>query len=380
MAASIRYLEIFETLKMEILGGKYASCRSFPSAMALAIRFKTTRATVRRALDHLRNQGLVGSRQGASTYLTKAAKSRKIGLILPGVAYSEFFPPIVSEISRLSQKEDYNLLLGDVSSKSPEKRVVAAKKISCEFVRQGVAGVLYQPLELVDDVQRVNKDVLSVFDKAGIPVVIIDNDFVSGPHRAMYAYDAVGIDNVTAGAIAAEHLIELGVRRLAFQKRPKCSSSVNDRCRGVVSAFRFRTQTLKTSVLVAEPDDVNALRRHLRRFKPEAFVCGNDSAAVALKQSFERLGKRVPDDVLLVGFDDLKFAKIVSPQLTTVRQPCEKIAETAFYRLLAKIVNPMLTPVRILLPVDLVVRESTKRVVHKRLSTVRQVDKKECQK
>lgn len=184
---------------------------------------------------------------------------------------------------------------------------------------------------------------------------------MSHPRSDGHAYDVVGIDNVAAGALVAEHLVGLGVRRIAFQKRPKCSSSVNDRWRGVASASLFGASSLRTSALVAEPDDVDAVRRHLRRFRPEAFVCGNDAAAVALKQSLERLGKRVPDDVLLAGFDDVQFAKIVSPQLTTVRQPCETIAETAFYRLLARIANPSLTPVHVALPVSLVVRGSTAR-------------------
>lgn len=354
-----KYRQVYETLRSSILSGKYPADRPMPSLRSLVRKHGFSTITIRRAFDELERQGLIARRRGSGTFVSKSGSARKIGLIVPGMAYSEFFPPIVSEISRLSQKEDYNLLFGDIVSKSPERRVLAAKKMTREFVEQGVAGVLYQPLELVENVEDVNCEILSAFDRAGVPVVILDNDFMSHPRQEGQAYDVVGIDNVAAGALVAEHLVGLGVRRIAFQKRPKCSSSVNERWRGVASAFLLGAPSLRTSVLVAEPDDETAVRRHLRRFRPEAFVCGNDAAAVALKQSLERVGKRVPEDVLLAGFDDVQFAKIVSPQLTTVHQPCEKIAETAFYRLLARIANPSLTPVRIALPVSLVVRGST---------------------
>ena len=361
-----KYSTLLDTLKSEILSGKYLSNAPFPSVRALIGRFKLSDRTVRHALDELFAQGLISRKQGRGTFVTSQAMSRKIGLMVPGMAYSEFFPPIVGEISRLSQKENYNLMFGDVWSKSPDRRVLLAKKLTRELVAQRVAGVLYQPLELVDDVERVNRDILSVFDRAGIPVVIIDNDFKFAPHRSGYAYDVVGIDNVAAGTLVGEYLSGLGVRRVAFQKRPKCASSVNDRWRGVASVPLFGDSSLRTSVLISEPDDKNAVRRHLRRFNPDAFVCGNDAAAVVLKQTLEGLGKHVPDDVMLVGFDDVKFAKIVTPQLTTICQPCEKIAETAFYRLLDRVKNPALTPVKISLPVNLVVRGSTARAVRKK--------------
>ena len=119
------------------------------------------------------------------------------------------------------------------------------------------------------------------------------------------------------------------------------------------------------AVLTAEPDDVASVKRHLRRGRPDAFVCGNDAAAISLKRTLEGLGYRIPDDIMLVGFDDVAYANIVSPRLTTVRQPCKEIAGAAFRRLLARIADPTLPVFSIFLPVRLMVRESTK-VLEKR--------------
>ena len=361
MVRDTKYRSLFETLKANVLSGKYGNGKAFPSVRALIRRHGLSNSTVLHALDELVRQGLICREQGRGTFVVDRGASRRIGLIVPGVAYSEFFPPIVSRISCLSQKEGFHLLFGDIASKSPRLRVREARRFAKDLVGQGVAGVLYQPMELVDDGERVNREILSIFDRAHIPVVILDNDFLQSPHRG--GYDVVGIDNVAAGAIVAEHLIGCGVERISFQKRSLCSASVNARLRGVISTLPVGRCHVACNILEAEPDDVAAVRRHLRTCKPDAFVCGNDTAAVALKQTLETLGRRVPDDIMLVGFDDVRFAKIVSPPLTTIHQPCDLIGETAFDRLLERINDPSLAPLSLLLPIELVVRGSTKNVV-----------------
>ena len=350
------YVEVADELCADIRAGKYSSSHSFPSLTRIMRRFGVTRVTAMRIVDELKRRGVITA-VPRSGILVKNV-NRTIGLIVPGIAYSEFFPPIVSEISRLAQKEGYTLLFGDVSSRSAEQRACAAKRLAKGFALQNVAGVLYQPIELVDDAERANREILSIFGRANAPVVILDSDFVPAPRRG--CYDVVGIDNHSAGMLAATHLLALGVRRIGFLKRPKCSASVNDRLRGVVSAIFSRLGDVdKRLVLESEPTDVNAVRRYLRRYKPQAVICGNDTAAVDLMRSFGKLGLKVPDDIMLVGFDDVKCASIVTPRLTTVRQPCAQIAKTAFYSLLRRIENPDLPPKTISLPVELIVREST---------------------
>jgi len=352
------YVEIADDIGKSIRSGKYASGSACPSLTQIMRRYDVTRVTASRAVGELKKRGFVSCERGRGTFVTREA-NRAIGLIIPGVAYSEFFPPIVSEISRLAQANDYTLLFGDVAAKTPEKRAVMARKLAREFVAQQVSGVLYQPIEMLEDTETANREILSCFDRAKVPVVIIDNDFSAYSRRK--DYDVVGIDNVAAGALVAEHLLGKGVRRISFQKRPKCSASVHARQRGVVSALTLAGVRTHCAELVAEPGDAAAVRRHLRQCRPEAFVCGNDAAAVALMQTLAALRCRVPDDVLVAGFDDVKLAKVVTPQLTTVRQPCEAIAGAAFRRLLDRIRDPAQSPVKFSLPIELVVRASTVR-------------------
>lgn len=347
-----------DALKAEILSGKYSARRAIPSETQLSRKFNVSRTTVRKALEALHHEGWIRSVRGRGTFVTRQGASRKIGLVVPGVSYSEFFPPIVDEISRLTRDSGYTLLLGNAVDGNPEERARQTVSFVREFVEEGVAGVVYQPIELIAGAEAANRAALSVLDGADVPVVIIDSDFTKSPRRS--GYDVVGIDNVAAGMAVAEHLMSLGVSKIHFQSRPLCSASVSDRRCGVMVAMSAAGSAARNfRDFKADPDDLAALRAHLRRGRPEAFVCGNDTAAVRLKMSLETLGLRVPDDIRLVGFDDVKYAKIVTPQLTTVHQPCAKIAEVAFRRLLARIADPSLQPCTIALPADLVVRASS---------------------
>lgn len=354
--------EIIATLRKEILGGKYlAEANPFPSERALARRFGATRSAVAQALQNLSAKGYLVRRRGAGTFLTKTARriGGPIGLIVPGVAYSDFFSALVSGVSRCAQRAERTLLFGDVSAKDAKQRVAQAKRFAETLVREGVSGVICQPLEFVDDTEARNREILSVFADAQVPVVLIDCDFVKPPRRS--DYDLVSIDNESAGGRLAEHLLAAGARNVHFLMHADKSANMYRRVNGVMNALRMRGVASEGGVIDARPDDAAAIRRHLRKFRPDAIVCGTDLTAALLKNTLDGLGLRVPDDVLLAGFDDTSAARVMTPQLTTIHQPCGLIAETAFDRLLRRIVNPALPPTEILLPAPLAVRASTRR-------------------
>lgn len=230
-----KYGALLDTLKNEILSGKYRSNFPFPSVRALISRFKLSDRTVRHALDELYAQGLISRKQGRGTFITGRSVSRKIGLIIPGVAYSEFFPPIVSQISKMAQDAGYTLLFADVMSSNPEARARKAKNFAAVLVKERVAGVIYQPLEFLANADQLNHEIVSIFERAGIPVVLLDYDIVSPPERSRY--DIVGINNPDAGYRIASHLIACGARKIHFLMRPNWAPSVCNRLRGVVTAI-----------------------------------------------------------------------------------------------------------------------------------------------
>lgn len=362
MACS-KYRQILAELKGQILEAAFDAAHPFPSESALARAKGTTRNTVHRAYSELRRMGLIEGEPGALPRIARRAVSRKLGLIVPGVAYSEFFQPIMSEISRLAQRHGYTLLFGNVTSRDPVRRAAQAKRFAQKLVEEGVAGVICQPLEFIEDAVEPNAELLSVFDEAGVPVVLIDYDIVPPPERSRY--DLVGINNFQAGSRLAGHLLSVGARKIDFVMRPNCGWSVHARRDGVQAAV-WRDRQAASRVLVAEPDDLAALKRHLRRGRPDAFVCGNDTVAAKFKQTLAKAKLRVPDDVLLAGFDDVQIAALLTPPLTTVRQPCAAIGARAFATLVRRIAQPGAEPQEICLSAPLIVRESTKRSPHDR--------------
>lgn len=356
-----RQFEVYSTLRNDILGGRYALVR-FPSERSLAMRFKVSRATIARCLADLAREGLIARSRGRGTFITRQGTSRKIGLVLPGmVSYSAYFQLIVAELTRIAQAESYELLLGRISSKDIKSRTREVRELAAEFIKSKVAGIIYQPLEYVDDADEANARILAVFNKAGIPVVLLDSDILPPPSRS--PYDCVTIDNVDAGERVANHVFEWGAKNICFFMLPGMLSTVAKRIRGVIcSAILHGQRWTHENVVVAQPDDKAAVRRMMRRrFRPDAIICENDMVAGELLKTLAELKVKVPDDVMLAGFDDMQSARQSTPTLTSIHQPGKEIAETVFGRLVSRIFRPDLPTISISLPAPLVIRDSTKR-------------------
>lgn len=353
-----KYRTICETLKSEILGGKYSSGHRFPSEAQLVRRFGGSRITVIHALQELNRLGLIVRRKGQGSFLSRRAANygRSIGLIVP-ISRGEIFPPICREVTRLAQQDGYSIRLADFFAVDAGSRVSEARRIAESLAAQNVLGVIFHLTDGVADAVRMNEAALSVFDAAGIPVVLTDCDVTGYPVRSRY--DVVGADDVDAGYRLTCHVIERGAKRLVFFMPKFGGTSFENRSRGFRAAVDAAPRC-RGSVVTGVPEDVPAVKRMMRRGDaPDAVVCGNDRVAAALMATLASIGKRVPDDVLVAGFDDVNFASLVSPRLTTMHQSCAEIGSTAYRTLLARVEDPSLPPRTVSLTSPLVVRAST---------------------
>ena len=352
---------LYTQLKGEILSGRYAESRVFPSEVALARRFGVSRSMLTNVVRELEREGLVSRHQGRGTFVKKRIVSRKIGLIVPGVAVTDFFKPVVSEINRLARDAGYELRFGEVWSVVREERIAQVRELAAEFIKGNFAGVIYEPLAgPVGD--EINPHILELFDKKKIPVVLLDCDIVPFPERSRY--DVVGVNDIEAGARIAKHLLSAGAKRIHFLICELCPMTFLNRLAGAESQLKLAGVKMPKggNGLYAEADDLKTFKRHLKKQarRPDAFICSNDAIAAVFKQTLEKAGLRVPEDVMLTGFADLSVASLMTPPLTTVRQNREQMAETAFRRLMERIACPSLPPCDLFLPAQLVVRGSTK--------------------
>ena len=347
--------EVFEALRREILAGKYDADRRLPSETALSHRFGVSRPTVSRATLDLRREGLIVTRKGAASVITRFAQNATgaLGLVVPGENYAEIFKPLDRRLAHLADRSGWDLIRGEIMGADPKVRAREARRLAYQFAKERVCGVFFQPIEFLKDSAKASEDIVRYFEKAGIAVVLLDYDIAPPPERSRY--DVVGIDNFAAGLAIGRHLVRTGAKRIAFLHRPNAAPTVTNRMRGVAAAAveSGGFWSLKGNVLFAEPDNCRAVSKFLKNGLPDAFVAGNDVAAAALGETLARIGGGA-EKIRLAGFDDVEVAAKLG--LTTVRQPLDAIAEVAMQTLVSRIKTPDLPPRTILLDAELVVR------------------------
>jgi len=190
-------------------------------------------------------------------------------------------------------------------------------------------------------------------------------------HRSVPGVTNISIDHRTAVLYALQHLAELGHREIAFMKGPLISSDTEDRWNSILEVARELGIRIQPELVVElnDPDGCAAsapeysypfAKELLRRDRPfTALFAYNDNAAIAAIRMFQDAGLRVPEDVSVVGFDDIQAAAYTNPTLTTVRQPLERIGEIAASTLLDQIEKRADYVAEIAIEPEFVARQST---------------------
>ncbi len=373
MNTAPKHSEISRHLLTEIAAGKYGSSGRMPSEAQLVKQFGVSRPTVARAFRDLAAEGIVERRAGSGTYVRSAnnvvTATRQIGLLIPGLGTTEIFEIICGELASLARRSEYTLLWGGSAHPRLDQNGSRehARELCEQFIERRVMGVFFAPFELTKGQDEVNRSISDRFSEAGIPLVLLDRDLAPFPHSS--AFDVVGLDNVAAGYLLVEHLIKLGHQRIVFVVRPLSAPTVERRFAGVRESLlghkiEFSPDWLQTG----DPQDPRFVNGLLAGRRWDAIICANDLTAAQLIHTIGKCRRRVPQDVCVVGFDDAKYATLVSVPLTTIQQPCKDIAVTAFQAMLSRIAEPTLPARKILLAPRLVVRESCGAYLQRRAS------------
>ena len=363
-----KHRKLYDLLKGEILEGKYGVARAFPSEAQLSRRCDCSRITVRKALDELRHEGLIRCRQGKGTVVTEQAGTKTFGLILPGVSRYEYFQPLAMELARIAQSNHCAFLFANIDAMEPNELRHDVRELAADFIRRHVSGVVYHPLEFLSPEDTTNIDIVSVFKRAKIPVVLLDSDVVMPP--AQSDFDVISIDNALAAESLTDHLLSSGARSVGIAMLPKMFPNMMERVRGVGNAMLLAGKPWSMSnVLLADPTDLKSIRGFMKAHpRLDAFVCQNDALAADLARSLVKLRYSIPDDIMLAGFDGMDISRIMTPPLTTIRQPYAEISHMAFDVLMHRVRGSNCSPVRMFLPGRLVVRSSTQRTDRKTAS------------
>lgn len=334
-----------------------------PSEAQLVRRFGVSRPTVARALSMLASEGLLERRAGSGTFAKHSAHAgvspKLLALLIPGLGNTEIFQLIGGEIASLARMHDYGLVWGgsEQASSDPSDGLRQSEQLCRQFIDRRVSGVFFAPYELVKEKEATNRAMAVMLREAGIPVVLLDRDLTPFPSRS--DFDLVGINNISGGYLLAEHLLKLGCTRIHYVARPLSAPTVDARIAGVREGLsRWNIPTEPGWLHIGDFEDRNFVRRLTGPARPEAYICANDHTAALLLGVLRKANIRVPEDVRVVGFDDVKFATLVSPSLTTIQQPCREIAMTAFRAMLDRQADPTLPACHLSLSPRLVIRDS----------------------
>ena len=358
----MKYLEIYASLKADIVNRVFAKGKRLPGEPELCRRFGTARNTVRQALDLLHRQGLIEKRKGEGTFITQRGerKTGLIGLLMPNFTSARFFNVLKKELEANAKGLGYRIAAETTATGTPRQIIDHVRTAARRLAVERVEGVIFRP-HLDPLCTECNLEILHLFQNTETPVVLIDSDVATPPERS--TCDLVAVDNIAAGRRIAAHLLDSGRRRIAFlMSGLSIGSNANwsNRLFGLAGEIAVQGIDDGVQTLRFMPNDASALAALFRsRKRPDAIVCGNDETACCLIETLAAIGKRIPDDVAVVGFDDDSCARASVPPLTTIRQPTPLIAKTALKTLLARIRYPNNDPREILLDAPLIARAST---------------------
>ncbi|WP_168166108.1 LacI family DNA-binding transcriptional regulator [Bosea sp. PAMC 26642] len=278
--------------------------------------------------------------------------SMTIGVLLPDFA-NPVYSEIIKGLDRVMARRGYATLIA--STENDEAKRLAATDA---FIRRQVDGLVVISQSLLSaELQR--------FSDAGLPAVFVHRKPIDHPDGAgSVAFDYVGMDNVGGLDAAVAHLARLGHRRIGLIGGPQRSSAAKERTIGFLGAVRRLGLDGAPNLIVDGNyefvDGLDCARRLLAlRKRPTAIVAANDLMAFAAMDVAQQMGLTVPNDLSVVGVDDIFVAVFPMISLTTVKQPAREIGESAGLRLLERFDADNLPPKIVTLPADLVVRHST---------------------
>ncbi len=352
-----KYQQIIESLRQNLEAGRYRNGARLPSEAELMRRFGVSRMTVVKAMQHLQQAGLLVRRAGSGTYASDQVTGEKpvFGLIIPDLGETEIFEPICKGMAASPNLAGHSLSWGQSISRTNKED--AAEQLCEQYIAQQVSGVFFAPLEFAPHRDAVNRRVLKMLKSARIPVVLLDRCALDYPARS--DYDIVGLDNRRAGFVVADHLIRQGARRLGFLALEGSAETVDDRIVGYREALYLHGRMPDRELLLrADPRDAETLATAIRSRQIDGLVCANDWTAAQAMRTLLGLGMRIPEDVRIAGFDDVRYAELLPVALTTMQQPCLAIGAAAIATMLDRISNPHLAPRSVLLNGRLVVRKS----------------------
>jgi DNA-binding LacI/PurR family transcriptional regulator len=358
-----KFKRLINLLRQEIVNSKLTPGDKFLTELEIAEKYNVSRGIVREAIQSLVHEGLVTRTAGKGTFITapeqRANKQIKsINILLPYMNASDFISKINRAIEDTAFNRDYQVTVSNTSNNFEKLDKYFDQIIN----NQSSAGIIFIPLhtKLVND---GNLSFIKKVQEHNLPLVIVDR--LPLTENQPLDFDYVLTDNFHGGYIGTKHLIELGHERIGYIG-DFVLSSAQDRFNGYKKALEennipFDVNLTNRTEQLCEWDKQGKITGQLMSLTnpPTAIFAEHDGLAQNVLDNLYRMGMKVPDDISLIGYDDLDFSEGLFVPLTTVRQPINQEGTLATEILLDKIEGKTKELKQVVLPVELIVRKST---------------------
>jgi LacI family repressor for deo operon, udp, cdd, tsx, nupC, and nupG len=271
----------------------------------------------------------------------RTARTRLIVALLPDIA-NPFFSEVIRGIEQVAYEKGYSVLLGETQSNLVREQayadMVAARQVDgmITMFHRVPAIPMDGRLPLVNACEYVKDSAIS----------------------------SVYVDNVAAAEAAIDYLVALGHRDIAFIAGPSSSPICVDREQGYHLALKRAGIAVDPALTAVGDFSIEAGERAIEMFRTQgrtfsAVFCSNDEMAIGAMRALSSAGLRIPEDVSVIGFDDIRFSRYTTPPLTTLSQPKNALGREAMTMLIEILNDPTVPPRKRVLSAELVVRGST---------------------
>ncbi len=319
-----KYELIIKNLKRDINEGIYEADTKIPSENQLAEQYDVSRQTVRKALSQLIKEGYLYAVHGSGTFvakrMVKRGNSKNIAVVSTYMS-DYIFPRVIQGINKVLDENGYSIILKTTNNSRKGEAWCLE-----ELLSKNIDGLIIEPSQSAISCQH--QVLYDQMDAMGIPYV-----FIQGCYEAMMDRPYVMLDDVDGGRLITDHLINLGHRRIAGIFKADDIQGIM-RHKGYVKA-------LQSAGIAYDPDLViwyhtkdrnirpmEGLMRILETGKPcHAVVCYNDEIATDVIKGLRDIGRNVPHDISVTGFDNSLLAR--SKEITTVAHPQAELGQKA---------------------------------------------------
>ena len=371
MSESRKYQGITDEITRGITEGRWPAGRKIPSARAISRHHKVSLMTANRALQVLRERGLIRTVDRSGSYVVgprpvfpRVARWALCLRLTPEPWFAASLAASRSGFDSLAAHERFELDSESLAYGDDESADALRERV-CRAVDAGAAGAFLFPSRVSDAAARQDETFLAACDAASLPVVLIERN-LRGYARPL-TRDLVAPNDFEGGYRCTRHLIELDRHRIGFVECDPISSH-EDRLAGYLAALFHANRSggpHRDPVLLEQAsgrpsrESYRSLVDRIVAERLDAVVCYHDYTAIGITLELMVRGLKVPDDVAITGFDGITLGDAFALGITTFAFSAEEVARHAILLAQRRIAEPTGPPVKLLIPGSLVVREST---------------------